>query len=243
MRRVHVDWADGPQWREDPREQGFIVDRGLFDLALVEQRPRLRRRGPPAGPARRAPSRGRAMATHGRHRWTRRDVRVGLSRRGERARRGRGRAADRRADACGLRLLARSPGRPRRPESRPATMPGSGAFPCRTGSSTRWRSSIRRRSGRPAGLSTQRFLSLLARSRLMEDCRGAELAGPVQAVDATPLPVGRFDLRRRHPARRRRARRSTRFPRAAFRRRSRARSPAPSSPTPCSASPSGPTPR
>ena len=32
----------------------------------------------------------------------------------------------------------------------------------------------------------ERFKSLLARSSLMEDCRGAELAGPVQAVDATP---------------------------------------------------------
>src|SRR5208283_5862700 len=30
VRKVRVDWADGPQWREDPREEGFIVDRGVF---------------------------------------------------------------------------------------------------------------------------------------------------------------------------------------------------------------------
>jgi len=37
VRGVRVDWADGPRWREDPHEQGRIVDRGAFDFALVER--------------------------------------------------------------------------------------------------------------------------------------------------------------------------------------------------------------
>src|SRR5271166_5072506 len=37
VRKVRVDWADGPRWREDPQEQGRIVDRGAFDFALVER--------------------------------------------------------------------------------------------------------------------------------------------------------------------------------------------------------------
>src|SRR5208337_1625573 len=37
VRTVRVDWADGRRWRENPHEQGLIVDRGAFDLALVER--------------------------------------------------------------------------------------------------------------------------------------------------------------------------------------------------------------
>src|SRR5688500_17961782 len=37
VRRVHVNWADGPQVREDPREEGLLVDRGSFDQLLLER--------------------------------------------------------------------------------------------------------------------------------------------------------------------------------------------------------------
>ena len=37
VRNVSVDWEDGPRERVDTGEQGFIVDRGAFDLALVER--------------------------------------------------------------------------------------------------------------------------------------------------------------------------------------------------------------
>src|SRR5271157_5355464 len=36
VRNVWVNWADGLRLREDPREQALIVDRGAFDLGLVE---------------------------------------------------------------------------------------------------------------------------------------------------------------------------------------------------------------
>jgi flavin-dependent dehydrogenase len=36
VRRVHVNWDAGPQIREDPREECLLVDRGEFDLMLLE---------------------------------------------------------------------------------------------------------------------------------------------------------------------------------------------------------------
>ena len=38
----------------------------------------------------------------------------------------------------------------------------------------------------PGSSLAQRFLTLLGRSSLMQDCRDAELSGPVRAIDATP---------------------------------------------------------
>ena len=35
--RVHVTWEMGPQVREDPRQQGLIVDRGSFDRVLLDR--------------------------------------------------------------------------------------------------------------------------------------------------------------------------------------------------------------
>jgi flavin-dependent dehydrogenase len=37
VRRVWLKWADAPQWREDPRAQGLLVDRGRFDLCLLDR--------------------------------------------------------------------------------------------------------------------------------------------------------------------------------------------------------------
>ncbi len=37
VRRVHVKWDGEPQIREDPREQGLLVDRGDFDRILLER--------------------------------------------------------------------------------------------------------------------------------------------------------------------------------------------------------------
>lgn len=36
VRRVHSSWDAGPQVREDPREQGLLVDRGEFDRILLD---------------------------------------------------------------------------------------------------------------------------------------------------------------------------------------------------------------
>ena len=37
VRGVWVKWADGPRFREDPREERLLVDRGEFDLRLLER--------------------------------------------------------------------------------------------------------------------------------------------------------------------------------------------------------------
>jgi flavin-dependent dehydrogenase len=37
LRNVHVNWESGPQIREDPREEGLLVDRGAFDALLLER--------------------------------------------------------------------------------------------------------------------------------------------------------------------------------------------------------------
>src|SRR5262249_24586425 len=36
-RYVHVHWEGAPQVREDPREQGLLVDRGEFDHLLLDR--------------------------------------------------------------------------------------------------------------------------------------------------------------------------------------------------------------
>ena len=129
----------------------------LFDLALVE---RVRAFGVEVRqPARLVERRrdGRAMAAHDRGDGRGGDARSRLSRRGERARR-RARPAGepaRRRSRCSP--IGAPPIRPRRPGSRPGTRPGSGACRCRTASSTRWPSSIRRRSGRRRARSSSVF--------------------------------------------------------------------------------------
>ena len=37
VRGVWVKWADGPRFREDPGEERLLVDRGEFDLRLLER--------------------------------------------------------------------------------------------------------------------------------------------------------------------------------------------------------------
>jgi len=37
VRGVWVKWADGPRFREDPRQERLLVDRGEFDLRLLER--------------------------------------------------------------------------------------------------------------------------------------------------------------------------------------------------------------
>lgn len=185
VRRVHVDWADGPQWREDPREQGFIVDRGLFDLALVE---RVRAFGvrilQPARLVERRRAGGRWRLTvdiDGRAETFESDFLAEAS--------GRARAwAGRRTGAPTL--AAFGYWRALRPPETPRMEAGDDAWfwsvPLPNGVFNTL-AFVDPKAFRSAGRTLEeRFLSLLARSRLMEDCRGAALAGPVQAVDATP---------------------------------------------------------
>ncbi len=234
VRNVWVDWADGPRLREDPREQGLIVDRGAFDLGLIESRPRLRRRGPPTRARPRPTARGRAMAAHDRRRRTNGNARCRFSGRSRADaaphRAGAAREPERRrsrSSPIGGRLACR-----RRRESKPERTPGSGACRCRTEPTTRSPSSIRRRSGAAPGALAPRFLDALARSRLMEDCREAERVGPVRAVDATPYLADDVRRRTRRSAWATQRWRSIRSRPAASRRRSKARFRAPSSPTP-----------
>ena len=94
----------------------------------------------------------------------------------------------------------------------------------------------------PGDTMSERFLRLLDRSRLMQDCRDAELIAPVRAIDATPYLSGDCVAPQEFGSATRRSQ-STRFPRAACKRRSRPRCPAPSSPTRCCAGPARRRPR
>ena len=185
VRRVRVDWAEGPKWREDPREQGIIVDRGLFDLALVE---RARAFGVDVGKPARLLRRSRAG---GRWRLT---VNSG------------GRNEILEAD-----FLADATGRNRHSAGRRTGAPTLAAFaywraarlpetPRIEAGDEAWFWSVPLPNGvfntlafvdpktfrLMGGTLEERFGKLLGRSTLVEDCRDAEIAGPVRAVDATP---------------------------------------------------------
>jgi flavin-dependent dehydrogenase len=187
VRAVRVNWADGPQSREDPRQQGLIVERGAFDLALVE---RARAFGVDVS----QPARVLDRREDG-ERW-RLAVDVGgrlealeadfLADAG-----GRASAAARprlRAGAPTLALFAYWRGE--RLPNEPLIEAGEAAWfwgvplPNGTYNTLVFVDPKSFRAG-AADLS-QRFLSRLAQSRLMQDCRDAELVGPARAIDATP---------------------------------------------------------
>ena len=186
VRRVRVDWADGSQWREDPREKGFIVDRGLFDLALVN---RVRAFGvdvrQPARVIERRRANGRWRLTidvDGRAEILETDFLAEANGRGGGGSRGR------RTGSPTLALFAYW--RSGRPPATPRIEAGDEAWfwivPLPNGVFNTL-AFVDPKTFRSAGeILDERFLSLLARSSLVEDCRGAEREGSVQAVDATP---------------------------------------------------------
>ncbi len=186
VRNVRVNWADGPQLREDPREQGRIVDRGAFDLALLEG---ARSHGvkvlQPARIVDRRQSGGRwRLAIDIDGRWETLDADF-LAEAGGRASSGRERV---RTGAPTLAVYAywrgaRLPSTPRIEAGEDAWFWGV-PLPNGTYNSLAFVDPKTFR-GAPGALA-QRLLDRLAGSLVLEDCRGAEQVGPTRAIDATP---------------------------------------------------------
>jgi flavin-dependent dehydrogenase len=186
-RRVHVKWEGEPQIRDDPREQGLLVDRGNFDRILLERAKALGVRV--LQPARVC----ECNSDHGE--WNV-DVRANGSPVQLRAdfladASGRsGIAAHRRRTGCRtLALYAYWRGSDLARE--PRIEAGSDAWywgvplPDGTYNTLVFLDIEHFRAARSGSL-TMRFLDLLGRSGLLAGCRDARLASSVLAADATP---------------------------------------------------------
>ncbi len=187
VRNVWVNWGDGLRLREDPREQGLIVDRGAFDLGLVEG---ARSHGvkvlQPARVVGRRQSGGRwrlAIDIDGRRETLEADFLADAG--------GRSAASGRPRVSTGAPTLAiyaywrgaRLPTTPRIEAGEEAWFWGV-PLPNGTYNALAFVDPKAFRAAR--GALERRFLERLAGSMVLEDCRESERIGPVQAIDATP---------------------------------------------------------
>jgi flavin-dependent dehydrogenase len=187
VRSVWVDWEDGPRRREDAREQGLIVDRGAFDLALVE---RARAFGVEVLQPTRVVDQRRvggqwrlAVEGVGRRETLAADFVADAG--------GRARAAPRLRRQTGAQTLAvyaywrgaRLPNEPRIAAGDEAWFWG---VPLPNGTYNTLAFVDPKSFRAEAGGLTERFLARLAQSPLMRDCRDVELIGVPRAIDATP---------------------------------------------------------
>src|SRR6266404_1535830 len=185
---VWVKWADGPRLREDPGAKGLLVDRGEFDLRLLERARSL-------GVRVHQPARVLEQIWDG-AKWHLTIDADGTSKSLD---------ADFVADARGRRSVS-----PRRQTKtgastlaiygywRGASLPATPRIeagedgwywgvplPDATYNTLVFVDPDWFRSA-PGSTMSERFLGLISRSSLMEDCRDVELTAPVRAIDATP---------------------------------------------------------
>jgi flavin-dependent dehydrogenase len=188
VRRVWIKWADGPQWREDPHEQGLLVDRGRFDMRLVE---RVRALGvtvhQPARIIERVWRGGKwriALDVDGQHTQIDADFLADAGGRRDRSARHRAQAGARTLAVYAYWRGTSLPEAPRIEAGEDAWFWGV-PLPDRTYNTLAFvdPKSLRSVPGRSL---SQRFLDLLGCSSLMQDCHDAERIGPVRAIDATP---------------------------------------------------------
>jgi flavin-dependent dehydrogenase len=188
VRNVWVKWADEPRLREDPREEGLLVDRGEFDLRLLT---RVRALG----------VRVHQPARLLEQRWDGAKWRLTIDADGNQQHLD----ADFLADASGRRSVspqlqtttgastlaiygywrgASLPAMPRIEAGQDAWYWGvplpDGTYNTLVFVDPGWFRSA------PGSNMSERFLRLINRSSLMQDCRDAELIAPAGAVDATP---------------------------------------------------------
>jgi flavin-dependent dehydrogenase len=188
VRGVWVKWAGEPRLREDPGEKGLLVDRGEFDLRLLERARALGARvHQPARVLRQIWDGAKWRLTvdaNGTSKCLEADFIADAS--------GRRNASPRRQTKPGASTLAvygywrgaRLSETPRIEAGRDAWYWGvplpDGAYNTLVFVDPNWF-----RSTPGSGLSG-RFLGLIDRSNLMEGCRDAELIAAVRAIDASP---------------------------------------------------------
>jgi flavin-dependent dehydrogenase len=188
VRRIWMKWADGPQWRDDPRQQGLLVDRGRFDMRLVE---RVRAFGvtvhQPARIIERVWRAGKwriALDLDGLQILIEADFLADAGGRRDRSARRRTRAGARTLAVYAYWRGTSLPAAPQIEAGEDAWFWGV-PLPDQTYNTLAFvdPKSFRSVPGSSLG---QRFLTLLGRSSLMRNCRDAEPSGPVRAIDATP---------------------------------------------------------
>ena len=191
VRRVDVKWEAAVEMREDPREQGAIVDRGEFDRLLLERACALGVRVLQPATVRtcEAGDGGWRLGVEAQGRSVRLDVDFLADARG---RAGAAAGSRRRIARRTLALYAywRGAGLPRQPriEAAGEAWYWSVPLPDGTCNTLAFVDAQRFRDGRAPGATlAARFLDLLRRSGLMAGCRDAEMLGPVLAIDATPF--------------------------------------------------------
>jgi flavin-dependent dehydrogenase len=188
---VWVKWADGPRWRVDGGDKGLLVDRGQFDLLLLE-------RARTFGVQVHQPARVLEQTWDG-ARWRLTIDGDGGSKALEADfvanASGRRSISPRRQTKTGASTLAvfgywRGARRPAAPRIEAGQDCWYWGVPLPDGSYNSllfvdpgWFRSA------PGSTLSQRFHQLIGHSSLMEDCRDAELIAPVRAIDATPYLV------------------------------------------------------
>jgi flavin-dependent dehydrogenase len=188
VKGVWVDWADGPGLRQDPGETGLLVERGEFDLRLLE---RARAFGVRIHQPARVLEQGwdgakwrLTIDADGSSKCLEVDFVADAS--------GRRRISPRRQTKTGASTLAvygywRGAGLPAMPRIEAGQDGWYWGVPLPDGTyntlafvdPNRFRSA-------PGSTLSERFLGLIERSSLMQDCRDVELIAPVRAIDATP---------------------------------------------------------
>lgn len=185
--RVRVTWEAGPQLREDPRRQGLIVDRGSFDRVLLGRAKEL-------GVKVLQPATVRERR-HNADGWTvRLDAADGTALLradfiADATGRSSGRSTSRRwtgAATLAIHAYWRGRGLPDEPMIEAGDAAWYWGVPLPDGTYNTLVFADARTARREGGELADRFRALLARSGLLAGCRDAALAGPVEAINATP---------------------------------------------------------
>jgi len=188
VRNVHVTWEDGPQVREDPREQGLLVDRGKFDQLLLQRAGEL-------GVRVHQPARVLGFQREGERSRVEIEVEGAVEQlyvdfvADASGREAVSRPARQQVGCSTVALYAywRGPNLPPEPRIEAGTDAWSWGVPLPDGSyNTLIFVDVNHFRSAPPATLTERFLDLLAKSGLMRGLSDAHLDGSVRVTDATP---------------------------------------------------------